>query len=269
VTTVDESGVVVDLDAAPVGDAVGDAAGPVGGPPRRRNPVRRLAMRCRGVVVKAHRWLSIGLLVWLLVICVTGAWLAVHEGIDSVLHGDRYRSTDAPDVGPQAAFPAAKAALPDDASIYGLAQPSNGRGVYQVGAETETGPEKFRYDLAYVDPGTGAVNAVHDEAAGFSQWMFRGHMYLWQDHGVFGVFDPRTVGAAAMRPAPNPAACAAWCATSSRRATTWWRGSGSAGSSSSSPASTSGTGRGCGGGRRRCACGATAGGSPSTWACTR
>jgi uncharacterized iron-regulated membrane protein len=36
------------------------------------------------------------------------------------------------------------------------------------------------------------VNDVQDEAAGATWWLYRGHMYLWQDHGIANVFDPES-----------------------------------------------------------------------------
>ena len=78
--------------------------------------------------------MGIVLMAWLVVISLTGAWLVSSDAIESWLHGDRYTSTDG-DVGPPAALEAAKPTLPDDATIWGVILPGNGRGVYQVGAE--------------------------------------------------------------------------------------------------------------------------------------
>lgn len=187
---------------APIGPAIGSAipAGAVdnapSGPARL---VRRVAMRPRRTLVKLHRWLSFILLAWLVVISITGSWLAVKDGVGSLFHGDRYRVTAGDDVGPEAALRAAEGVLPEGAEVYGVTLPGNGRGVYQVGAELELPtPEPLaegldvphRYFTVYVDPGSGAVNDMADMEAGFSWWLYRGHMYLWQDHGLFGVFDP-------------------------------------------------------------------------------
>jgi uncharacterized iron-regulated membrane protein len=136
----------------------------------------------------------------LVVISLTGAWLVSNDAIESWLHGDRYASTDG-DVGPQAALDAADDVLPDDATVYGVVMPRNGRGVYQVGAEIPVpGAPKpkgdelapVEYKTVYVDPGTGTVNGARNEEEGFTWWLYRGHMYLWQDHGIFNVFDPDT-----------------------------------------------------------------------------
>ena len=75
-------------------------------------------MRPRRVIVRLHRWLALGLLLWLIVVSFTGSWLVVHDSIESWLHGDRFRATSG-DVGPQAAVEAAQASLPPDASVYG------------------------------------------------------------------------------------------------------------------------------------------------------
>ena len=83
--------------------------------------------------------------------------------------------------------------MPGDATTYGLTRPRNGRGVYQVYAEQpiDGAPEDAepRYLTVFVDPGSGRVNSVVDDEAGFTHWLYRGHLYLWQDHGIAGVFD--------------------------------------------------------------------------------
>src|SRR6476659_3967922 len=125
--TNDRNGDAVDVDhaAAELETNTGTRARP--------SPVRAVAMRPRRTLVKTHRWLGIGLMAWLVVISLTGAWLVSNDAIESWLHGDRYASTDG-DVGPQAALDAADEVLPDDATVYGVVMPRNGRGVYQVGA---------------------------------------------------------------------------------------------------------------------------------------
>jgi uncharacterized iron-regulated membrane protein len=165
-------------------------------PTRQPSRVRRLAMRPRRALVLVHRWLALVLVAWVIVVGATGAWLVGHHAIESWFDGDRYRATPG-DVGPQAATDAALEAFPEGATSYGLTLPRNGRGVYHVYGEVpppegaaET--EEPGYLTAYVDPGSGIVNSVRDEEAGASWWLYRGHMYLWQDHGVAGVFDPET-----------------------------------------------------------------------------
>ena len=157
--------------------------------PRR---LRSLAMRPRRLLVRTHRWVAIGLLAWLVVVAVSGGWLAVSHSTESWLHSGRYRATDG-DIGPDAALATGEDALPEDATTYGLTRPRNGRGVYQVygeqpreGAREDAEP---RYLTVFVDPGSGRVNSVVDDEAGFTHWLYRGHLYLWQDHGIAGVFD--------------------------------------------------------------------------------
>jgi uncharacterized iron-regulated membrane protein len=173
-----------------------DAEPEVERPVRGGGLLRKVAMRPRRILVKLHRWLSLGLLAWILVVSLTGAWLVAHHAVESWIDPGRYHSTPG-DVGPQAALDAAAARLPDDAYPYGLTLPRNGRGVYQVwgeldhepAAEGAATPEPTYYRV-YVDPGSGTVNRVQDEDAGITPWLYRGHMYLWQDHGVLGAFDP-------------------------------------------------------------------------------
>ena len=172
-------------------------------PRRRPGLVRRVAMRPRRLLVKVHRWLSIALLVWVLIIGVTGAWLVVNDGTGAILHPDRYRATDG-DVGADAAYESASKALGDDATIWGVTLPNNGRGVYQVSAERPIAgaPQPSEAELAagveaphehltlYVDPGRGKVLGRINQEAGETWWFYRGHMYLWQDHGIANAFHP-------------------------------------------------------------------------------
>ncbi len=63
---------------------------------RRRSPVRAVAMRPRRTLVKVHRWMAIGLMAWLVVISLTGAWLVSSDAIDELvprrsLHLDQRR----------------------------------------------------------------------------------------------------------------------------------------------------------------------------------
>src|SRR6478672_732453 len=84
---------------------------------RRPNRVRRIAMRPRRVIVRVHRWLSFALMAWLIVIGLTGAWLVVHDAVESWMHSDRY--TESPgDVGLQAAVDTVHAAVPAGSTVY-------------------------------------------------------------------------------------------------------------------------------------------------------
>ena len=162
----------------------------------RRRRLRTVAMRPRRVLVLVHRWLALALVAWVVVVAATGAWLVSHDAIESWFHGGRYDSTPG-DVGPQAATDAALAAFPDGAESYGLTMPGNGRGVYLVYGEVpppESAAEtaEWTYLTAYVDPGSATVNEVRNEEEGATWWLYRGHMYLWQDHGIAGVFHPES-----------------------------------------------------------------------------
>ena len=79
--------------------------------------------------------------------------------------------------------------------------PRNGRGVYQVFLEVPVegapapaeGEEPLHEHVTFfVDPGSGTVNDRAVDTEGASWWLYRGHMYLWQDWGPFGAFDPET-----------------------------------------------------------------------------
>jgi uncharacterized iron-regulated membrane protein len=150
---------------------------------------RRLIMRPRRLFVKVHRWTSLVLLAWLVVIGVTGAWLAVNDGVESQFDRSLYRATDG-DVGFDAAVDAAMASAPEGSVVSLVNAPSDGRGVYQVHIDEPAGGDAIVSRRHLVDPGTGNVNGTAVDDQGATWWLYRGHMYLWQDQGVFGVFNP-------------------------------------------------------------------------------
>lgn len=181
----------IEQDHAPGELETAEATASEPGPKSRR--LRRIAMRPRRGLVKAHRWMSLGLLAWLVVVALTGTWLVESNQFEAWLHPGRF-DTSAGDVGPDRAIAAAEAEMPDKAEAHGVTLPENARGVYQVYFETPDpqGGEDITYHTVYVDPGSAEVNSVVDDEAGITWWLYRGHMYLWQDHGIFGVFDPET-----------------------------------------------------------------------------
>jgi uncharacterized iron-regulated membrane protein len=153
----------------------------------------RVMMRPRRALVRVHRWLALGLLAWVAVISVTGAWLVFNDAFESRLHPDRYDAGRG-DRGPAAAIATVEDALPEDGYVYYVTLPVNGRGVYQVFAAWPDagGPEGEAYATYYVDPSTARINDRMVDDEGFTAWMYRGHMQLWQDHGIAGVFDPQS-----------------------------------------------------------------------------
>lgn len=148
-------------------------------------------MRPRRSLVRVHRWLSIALLGWLLVISVTGAWLVQRHAIEGWLNPGRYDTTTG-DVGPDEAVAEAVEAVGGKATVYAVTQPRNGRKVYVVsaGVPRDGSPDDVESTLIYVDPGSGAVNDIAHSDEGFTWWLYRGHMHLWQDHGLFNAFHP-------------------------------------------------------------------------------
>ena len=160
-------------------------------PPRpgARSRAHRVAMRPRRTLVKIHRWLSIIVLPWIAVVAVTGGVLVFDDGLNAWFRPELYDHGPG-DEGAQAALDAGREVLPE--GELSITMPANGRGVYKVNVyvePTEDGIEE-RYLTAFVDPSTSEVNGVRDEYEGFTWWMYRGHMYLWQDHGIFGVDAP-------------------------------------------------------------------------------
>jgi uncharacterized iron-regulated membrane protein len=158
--------------------------------PGIRRP-RTVSKRIRHLIVVLHRWVSLVLTLWVVVISITGAWLVFNQLFDSWLHSERFATT-AGDVRPGKVISNVQDVLPDDGAVDYLVFPNNGRGVYQASA-TLTGPTDSDTDDQYltyfVDPGSGRVNGHSNEEEGFTHWMYRGHDALWQDNGVFGLFD--------------------------------------------------------------------------------
>jgi uncharacterized iron-regulated membrane protein len=194
----------IERPVARIGDPQTSVTTPDPDSPRRWNRSRRgaqrarsAAMRSRRPLVRVHRWMSFGLMAWLVVISITGAWLVEHDAIESWIHSGRYRATSG-DIGLQAATQAAQAAAGPGANVDYAQTKRNSRGVYKISlgvpdnpnAPVVQGEEAPHTDVTYyVDPGTGAVNGTSKYDEGASWWLYRGHMYLWQDQGVFAVFD--------------------------------------------------------------------------------
>lgn len=187
-------------DEAPTSRSVADEHDAIVSTGQRR-PRRRVATKVRRAMVKLHRWVSFTLLGWVAVVSVTGGWLVFSDLYESWLHPSRYATSDG-DVGAQAAIDAAVGAVgvPADPHVENIVTPRNGRGVYQISlgwpdpdapapVDEEAEPEEV-YATFYIDPGSGEINDRRLAfAEGFDWWMFRGHAYLWQDNGPFGVFD--------------------------------------------------------------------------------
>ena len=181
-------------------DAVPSSASAPAPPAPKRQRTRAVFMRPRRAVVKIHRWTSIALVAWIVVVSLTGAWLVFHHVFDSWLNPGRYEAT-AGDIGPQAAMDAAVADAGEGAELSFLTLPRNGRGMYQVllevpvaGApEPAEGEEPLHEHITYfVDPGSGTITDHAVDTEGATWWLYRGHMYLWQDWGPFGAFDPES-----------------------------------------------------------------------------
>ena len=170
---------------------------------RKVSRTRRIAMKPRGWLVRIHRWLSFTTLVWVLIVSITGAWLVFAPTFESWIHPDRYDATGGEDIGAQAAWDVVQEELTGEQYAYYLTLPVNSRGVYRIdtarpdpsGATyTEEGEEYpvEIYESYFVDPGTGEVNDIANDGEGFTNWMLRGHIYLWQDNGIAGTFDQQT-----------------------------------------------------------------------------
>jgi uncharacterized iron-regulated membrane protein/Uma2 family endonuclease len=166
-------------------------------PPQRRD--RRIPLPSRSLMLKIHRWLSLGGLVWILIISLTGAVLVFAPQITARSRPELFRATPG-DKGPQAMVDAALARFPDDdVAIDHVSFPVDNRGVYVLhvtvtsratAEQLATGAKierKSRSWIVYLDPGTGEINGARPEASGFIYWCKRGHYILWQDNGFLGI----------------------------------------------------------------------------------
>ena len=167
--------------------------------PTRRRRDRGLPLPSRSLMLKLHRWLSLGGLVWILIISLTGAVLVFAPQITARSRPELSRATPG-DKGPQAMVDASIARFPEqDVAVDHISFPVDNRGVYVLhvtvsqrataeqlatGAKIERNPRSW---LVYLDPGTGAVNGARPEASGFIYWCKRGHYILWQDKGFLGI----------------------------------------------------------------------------------
>ena len=233
-------------------------------PAPRRRRVRAVFMRPRRAIVKVHRWTSIALFAWVVIVSLTGAWLVFHHAFESWLDPATATTRRAGDIGPQAATDAAIEALPEATpSLYVLTMPRNGRGVYQVlrrGAAVEGAPEPaegeeplHEHVTYFVDPGSGdgQRSRRRRRRPGVVVAVPRAHVPVAGLGLVRRRSTPRPAGAAPTPTASSRAASRASSATCSPTAWTWSAGCRCCSSSCCSPASTSGTGRACAGGRRR------------------
>jgi uncharacterized iron-regulated membrane protein len=153
----------------------------------------------RSLMLKVHRWLSLGALVWILIISLTGVVLVFAPQIRAKTDPHLFKATPG-DKGPQAMVDAALAHFPnDDTAIDDISFPVDNRGVYVLDVtvtsrataeQLATGAKldlKSRLWIVYLDPGTGQINGARRESEGFIYWCKRGHYILWQDKGFLGI----------------------------------------------------------------------------------
>ena len=183
-----------DLD----GDRV-DIDGRTAPPLQTRRRDRRIPLPSRALMLKIHRWLSLGGLVWILIISLTGAVLVFAPQITAWSRPELFKSTPG-DKSPQAMVDTAIAHFEgQDAAIDTISFPVDNRGVYVLqmqvtqrataeqlatGAKIDRKPRSW---FVYLDPGTGTINGARPEASGFIYWCKRGHYVLWQDNGFLGI----------------------------------------------------------------------------------
>jgi uncharacterized iron-regulated membrane protein len=147
----------------------------------------RTAVRARPLLVKVHRWLSLVLSVWVLVMALSGMVLIFRSEMINLIRPELYHHTEG-DVGPQAALSAGIAAHPNRVT-RSVSMPGDNRGVYIVNQVDEAGKQH----RLYVDPGTAKVNGDQAVDRGFVPNVKRLHRGLMMDD-VLGMSGSTFVG---------------------------------------------------------------------------
>ena len=150
-------------------------------------------MRRRKLVARIHRWLTLIFGTWALLQGITGLVMVTADQQAMVSHPGIYDHGDG-DLGVRAAVAGARAALPDAVFPSTIGLPAANHGVYRVSMVVD--PTTFEQRLVYVDPATGAANAVRNADEGLVNWAARWHRYLLQDPNstVLGIDAGQIVG---------------------------------------------------------------------------
>jgi uncharacterized iron-regulated membrane protein len=160
---------------------------------------RRWRRQVRPWFVRIHRWVGLGLGVWVIMMSVTGFILVFQDQINAWLHPEWFQTTTG-DLGPQAAVDAAQQAYPDW-TVTGVTLPELNDGVYAVHLEKpEEGPPNdngeeipHRDQQIFVDPGSAAINGLQDYETGFVDIVYRLHDELLLDE-IGGVKTTTIIG---------------------------------------------------------------------------
>jgi uncharacterized iron-regulated membrane protein len=179
--------------------------------PRRPDWRDRFRLPSRSFVLKIHRWLSLGALIWILIISLTGVVLVFAPQITARSRPELFKATPGEMKSPQEMVDAALAHFPnDDVGIDDISFPVDNRGVYVLDLRVSARPTpeqlasgakldlKTRLWIVYLDPATGQVNGTRKESEGFIYWCKRGHYILWQDNGLLGVAGDDLAGLVAL-----------------------------------------------------------------------
>lgn len=122
-------------------------------PRRQRRAVSRFLARHRRPIFVVHKWLSIVTMVWVVIECVTGGVLVLHDEIDHWTHRGDFHATEG-DVGADVAVVNALATRDIAfANSVSLPDADGSHGMYMVGLYDEGGD----FHRVIVDPGTGDV----------------------------------------------------------------------------------------------------------------
>lgn len=127
--------------------------------------MNKLAMRRTWFQV--HKWIGLILVVLIIPICVTGAALVWHDGLDELVNPGRYAISGASRLAPQAYVDATRARLKSGEGVSQLTMPEHGGPVIVTATRTpasHAGPPART--MVYLDPPTARVLDVADNRSG-------------------------------------------------------------------------------------------------------
>jgi len=138
-----------------------------------------LTARLRRLWLDVHLWIGVGLMIVLIPLSASGAWLVWKDSLERMMHADRYAVSGAEVSLPAGRYlAAAREAFDGRATFTQLRFPEQpGDPVVVVGRLNEaTAPGARPRNLnVWIDPPTARVLGMADTSTSFNQWMHRLH----------------------------------------------------------------------------------------------
>ena len=133
--------------------------------------------RWRKLWLDVHLWLGVGLAILIIPLSVTGAALVWHDGLDSLLNPERFRTSGAEVMQPPSAYmTAAEGALAEGARATQIAMPeADGAPVTVRAMQPNPSSPRPSFFTVYLDPPTASVLDVADFGSSLVGVMHRLH----------------------------------------------------------------------------------------------